>query len=111
MAFHELLGKVLAALEHGAGLGGTYHGHAGSTLVGLEVVVDALDQRVFGAYHNHIHTVVGDKLLERLKIIGLDSHILTHTGCTGVSGSDKEVLHFLALSDFPGQGVFATAAS
>ena len=111
VALHEGLGIVLAALKHRSLAAGPDDGDGGQMGVGLEIVVDALHQRVFGSYYHHVHLVLQHKVPDGVKIIGLDGDIGTHLCGARVSGGDIQLACLGALGNLPGQGVLAAAAS
>lgn len=108
---HEAFGKVLGTFEHGTGLRGTDDGNGAQFVALLEIVVDAFYQRVFGAYHHHVHLVFNDELSNPVEIVGLDVNILAYAGRACVARCDIEFFDFLALCDFPGQSMLAASAS
>ncbi len=115
---HESLGKVLGAFHLSSGLRRAYHWYVGGLGVRLHLVVDAFHQRVFGAYDHHVDVVVDGKSLYSLEVVGLDSHVAAqraighrHASRSGIAGCYVEVVHLLALSYLPCQGVFASAAA
>ena len=111
MAFHKLLGKILAAFKHGTRLGRTYDGYAGSTLIGFKVIIYTFYQRILGTNHNHIDAVFYREFFQGFKIIGFDVHVLANVGCTCISRCDEQFIHFLALCYLPCQGVLSSSAS
>ena len=109
MAQHEVLGKILAALQAGPRLGRTDDGDVARGFVGLEGIVNALHQRVFGTYDHHLHVVVEGELLQCREIRGLQGDILPHLARTGIARRDIQFVHMVALGYFPRQCVFAAA--
>ena len=77
----------------------------------LKKVVNAFYQWVFGAHDHHVDAVVEHELFDAFEIVGLEGDIVSHVGSSSVAGRDVELLHFLALGYFPGQGVFAASAA
>ena len=76
VAHHKCLGEVFRAFEHGTSLRRTNHGHVLRPRISLQVIVDALHQRVFGTYHHHVYPLVSHELLDGLKVIGLHTDVL-----------------------------------
>ena len=111
VALHEALGEVLRALEHGTGLRRTDDGDIRRPRVGLQVVVDALHQRVFRSDDHHLYAVVGDELLDGLEVVGLHGHVLATLRRAGVAGGNIEFLTLGALCNLPCQGVLTAAAA
>ena len=109
VTLHELLGELLAAFEHGTGTGGSDDGYAGEAGVALEVVIDALDERVFRSDDDHVYAVVDDKAADGVEVICLDGDVLAHVACPCIAGSDVEFFHFRALGYLPRQRMFAPA--
>ena len=111
VARHEAFGKVLGALEHGAGLGGADDGDVLEEVVAAEVVVDALDQRILRPDNDHVDLVVDDELGDAVEVVGLDVEVGAHLRRTGIAGGDEELVDARTLCDFPGQSVLAAAAA
>ena len=81
-------------------------------VVSEEVVVDTLYEGIFRTYYNHINAFLHGESGNAVKVVGFEcGHILTYTGSTSITGSDKEFFNFAALSNFPGKGMFATATA
>ena len=70
MALHEALGKVLGAFELCAGLRGSYDRDVTEARVGLEVIINAFHERVFGTNDNHVYGVVEYKLTYGIEVVG-----------------------------------------
>ena len=111
VALHESLGEILGTFQHGTGFRGTDDGDVLRAGVGLQVVVDALHQRIFGTNHHHVDLLFDAECLDGLKVVGLHADILATIGCPGIAWGDIQFLTFLTLSDFPGQCVLTTAAA
>ena len=111
MALHKALGKILGAFKHGASLRRSNHGDVLQKVVVLEIVVNALHQRIFWTDHNHVDLVVEDKLGNAVEIVGLDVHIFAHLHRSSITRSNEELADFRALGYFPCQGVFTAAAT
>ena len=109
MTLHEGLRKILATFEDSSGFRGPDDWHVRNFRMLQEVVIDTFHQRVFRTYHNHIHLLCLDEGGNGVEIIGLDGHILAHKTCSGISGSNVELLNLWTLCDFPCKGVFAAA--
>ena len=72
MAHHELFGKVLASLKGGTG----FRRSDNEDIRTLEIVVYAVDKRIFIAYYNHFHTLFSDKALYGVEVQGRHVDIL-----------------------------------
>ena len=111
MPLHETLGKVLAPFEHRSGLARADDRDVSQLRIVLEIVVDALNQRVFRTYHNHPYSVSQHEDFDAFEVIGLDVDVLAHLSRAGVARSDVQFLTLVALIYFPGQRMFAPAAA
>ncbi len=107
MAHHELLGKVFAAFECRAGLGGTYD--EGRAFASGKVVIYAGYERVFVSDHNHVDTVLLDKGVDGLEVERREADIFAIRTCAAVAGGYEESTQHGALGYLPGQGAFAAA--
>ena len=88
VALHECLGEVLGTLQHGTLLRGSYDGDVLRALVGLQVVVDALYQRVFRTYHHHADLLVYAELLDGFEVVGLHVNVLAALAGAGIARCD-----------------------
>jgi hypothetical protein len=111
VALHEGLGEILASLEHGTLTRGTDDGDGGGAHVVLEVVVDAVDQRILGAYDDHVDLMRKHEVLQPVEIVDADGHVLAHGRRTGIARSNVELVTFLTLSDLPCQCMLTPATS
>ena len=112
VATHKLLGKILGALKLGTGFGGADDRYSAQRLVVAEEVVDALDQRIFGADNNHINALCQNEVLNALEIIGFKSHVDSSASlCAGISRSYKKSLDARRLQDFPCQSMLTSTAA
>ena len=101
VALHKLLGEVFAAFQYGTCLGWSDHWDVVGARIVLEVVVNTLYQWVFRTNDYHIDCIFYCEVFESFEVVSLDIYVLADILCTGITWSDKEFLHFLALSDFP----------
>ena len=101
VALHKLLGEVLAAFQYGTCLGWSDHWDVVGARIVLEVVVNTFYQWVFRTNDYHIDCIFYCEVFESFEVVSLDIYVLADILCTGITWSDKEFLHFLALSDFP----------
>ena len=95
VALHESLGKVLGAFEYGTGFRRAYDGDIRCALVLLQIVVDALHQRVFWADDHHIDAFLNNKLLDGFEVVGLHGHVFAAVAGAGVTWSDIQFLTLL----------------
>ncbi len=100
MFIHETLGKILAALEFGAGFRRAGHKH----IVRLKIVVYTGHERVFVAYNNHIYCIVGHKTAYAFKIQRRKLHVGAICSCAAVAWGDIQVVATRTLTEFPCQG-------
>ena len=85
MTAHEALGKVLRAFELGCCLAGTDDADACEALVAFDVVVDAVDQGVFGAHDDHADLVLEAEVSNLVKLAHLDGDVLSVGACASVA--------------------------
>ena len=111
MTFHECLGKIFAALQYGTLFGRPDDRDVFQLAVVLEEIIYTFDQGIFRTDYYHVHAFAEDKLPDAFKIIGFERYVFPHTARTRISGCDVQLVHFLALGDFPGQSVFAPSAA
>ena len=111
VALHEALGKILRTFEHSASLRGTDDGDGLGAGICLQFVVEALYQRVLGAYDHHVDAFLYTEGLDGLEVVSLHGDVLTAVAGAGVTWGDIEFLTLAALSNLPCQGVFTTATS
>ena len=111
VALHKRLGEVFRAFQHGTGFRRTDNGDVSQGGTRREIVVDALDQRVFRTDNDHVDVLLEHKTLNAFEVVGAQSDVGAHLRRAGITGGDKKLLDFGTLSDFPSQCVFATAGS
>ena len=111
MSLHERLGEVFRAFEHGSRLRRTDDWDVASERVVGEVVVDALHEWVFWSDDDHVDMVCIDEFLQFLEVVDPDVYVFAAVACSGISWCDIQFLYLFALSYFPGECMFATAAS
>ena len=111
MALHKLFGKILATFQYGTSLRRTDNRNILCALVVLEVVVYTLYQWIFWSYYNHVDTILYCEVFEFIKLVDSYGYVFSTVACTCIAWSNKEFLYFLALSDFPCQGVLTATAS
>ena len=107
VTLHECLGKILRALEYGTSLRRTDDRH-----YRIELIINALHQRVFWSYNNHSHVVVSHKLLDAFKVISLEGYVLTfapYSVCASITWCDEKGFTLVTLGYLPCHGVFTTA--
>ena len=77
----------------------------------LEKVVDTVHQRILRSHHQHIDFFSFDKAGNAFEVVDAEGHVFAHLSGTGITRCDKQFFDFVALSDFPSQGVLTAAAS
>ena len=85
MTAHEALGKILRAFELGCCLAGTNDADAREAFVAFDVVVDAVDQGVFGAHDDHADLVLEAEVSNLVKLAHLDGDVLSVGTCASVA--------------------------
>ena len=88
MTAHEALGKVLRAFKLGCCLAGADDADAREALVALDVVVDAVDQGVFGAYDDHANLVLEAEVSNLVKLAHFDGDVLAIGVSASVAGGN-----------------------
>ena len=111
VALHEALGKVFRAFQHGTGLRRTDDRNACRTLVGLELIINATHQGVFGSYDHHVDIVLQDEFLQIVEFVDADGHVLAVVDCSGIAGRNEQLLAFRTLGNLPCQRMLTAAAS
>ena len=95
MTLHERLREVFRAFEHSTSFRRAYDGNVLGTLILLQVIVDALYQRVFGTDDHHLDAVLDDECLHSLKVIGLHGYVFTNVACPGITWGNIQFLTLL----------------
>jgi len=76
-----------------------------------EPVNDAFGKWRFRPYHTKVNVIFLGSLDQRLYIGGFDIQVVGYLGGAGVSRSNVNLPDFLALSQFPDQGVLPGSAA
>ena len=92
MPVHERLGKLFAAFELCAFFRGPYNRYMLQCGIVGEVIIYALFERVFGAYHNHVYMIFPDKGTYGVKVVGCHIDIVAPLCGSCVTRSNKEFL-------------------
>ena len=111
VALHKRLGKILRAFQHGTGLRGPDNRHMLRALVSLQVVVDALYQRVFRTNDHHVDILSYHELLDDLEVVSLHGDIDATICRTRIAWGNIQFLTFLTLSNLPSQCVLTSATA
>ena len=111
MALHEILREALASLKLCGSLCGANHRNALQSLVGSEVVIHTLYQRILRTYNNHGNLIGKNELCYRIEIAHCDILILTHLLGTCVTWSNIQFLYLGALGNLPRQCVLTTTTT
>ena len=107
MAQHEFFGELLTAFQLRSLCRRADNGDMPCSSIFLEVIEDALYQRVFGTYYNHVDFMPEGKLFEGGEVRGFYIHILAYCICACIAGSDVQFFYSGALCNLPSQSVFA----
>ena len=111
MALHESFGKVFRTFQHGTSLRGTDDRDILGTLVSLQIVVDALHQRVLRTNNHHVDFFGNHELLDHFEVISLHGNVDATIAGSGIAGGNKQFLTLLTLGNLPSQGVLATTTT
>ena len=111
VALHELLCKILAPFEASALTARTDNGNLAQLRIGLEVIGDALHERILGTHDYHRHLVAKHKVANGIEIVSPQRDILAHQRRTGIAGRNEETQDTRRLGNLPCQCVLAAAAA
>ena len=111
VTLHESLGEILRAFEYGTSLRRTDDGHILGTLIGFQIVVDALYQWIFRTYHHHVDVFSHHELLDDLEVVSFHGNVGATVAGTCITWCDVQFLTLLTLSDFPSQCVLTSATA
>ena len=109
MADHESLGEIFAALELRAVSLRAYDGHTGGALVGKDGISEAADERLLGPHDDHVDLVADYEVADGGVVIRVERSVDAEARRARVARRDEEFIKRLALTELPGDGVFAAA--
>ena len=104
---HQVFGKRLGGLQDGRALYGSEYPQASR----LKSVRGSCCQGIVGTDDSQIDVLLPGECCQLLKIHAPDIDTLRHLGDPRVAGGAVQLVHFPALSHFPGNGVLSPAAA
>ena len=111
VALHECLGEILGPLQYRTSFRGTDDRDVLGAHVSLHIIVDTLYQWVFRTDNHHVDLLVDTELFHCLKVIRLHGNILTAVAGSRITWGNKQLLTFLTLSNFPGEGMLTSTTT